>query len=55
MKADANRKHAKLDNEAFLLFVLSLSYLVNYTAFFFVQFKKTILTYMGNELENKRI
>ena len=53
MKADANRKHTKLDNIAFILFVLSLSYLV--TACFFVQFKKTIFIYTGSELENKRI
>ena len=32
MKADANRKHTKLDDKAFLLFVLLLSYLVNFTA-----------------------
>ena len=53
MKADANRKHTKLDNIAFILFVLSLSYLV--TACFFVSFKKTIFIYTGSEIENKRI
>ena len=36
MKADANRKYTKLDNIAFILFVLLLSYLVNFTACFFV-------------------
>ena len=40
MKADANRKHTKLDSKAFILFVLLLSYLVNFTACFFVKFKK---------------
>ena len=55
MKADENRKHTKLDNLAFILFVLLLSYLVNFTACFFYNFKKTILTYTGSELENKRI
>ena len=35
MKADANRKHTKLDNKAFILFILLLSYLVNFTAYFF--------------------
>ena len=40
MKADANRKHTKLDNEAFILFVLLLSYPVNFTACFFVEFEK---------------
>ena len=44
-----------LDNRAFILFVLLLSYLVNFSACFFVKFKKTILTYTGNELENKRM
>ena len=54
MKADENRKHTKLDNKAFILFVLLLSYHVNFTAcFFFIS--KTILTYTGSELENKRI
>ena len=32
MKAYANRKHTKLDNIAFILFILLLSYLVNVTA-----------------------
>ena len=54
MKADANRKHGKLDNKAFILFVLLLSCLVNFTACFFL-IQKTILTYTGSELENKRI
>ena len=40
MKPDANRKHTKLDNKAFILFVLLLSYLVNFTACFFVNFEK---------------
>ena len=40
MKADENRKHTKLDNEAFILYVLILSYLVNFIACFFVKFKK---------------
>ena len=40
MKADENRKHTKLDNEAFILYVLLLSYLVNFIACFFVKFKK---------------
>ena len=40
MKADANRKHTKLVNKAFILFVLLLSYLVNFTACFFLNFKK---------------
>ena len=31
------------------------SYLVNFKACFFVKLKKTILTYTGSELENKRI
>ena len=55
MKANANRKHTKLDNKAFILFVLLLSYLVNFTACSFFDFKKPILTYRGSELENKRI
>ena len=54
MKGDENRKHTKLDNKAFILFVLLLSYHVNFTACFFFYFKK-ILTYTGSELENKRI
>ena len=37
MKADANRKHTKLVNKAFILFVLLLSYLVNLKACFFVK------------------
>ena len=45
----------KLDNKAFVLFVLLLSHLVNFTAFCFVKFQKTVLTYTGSELENKRI
>ena len=40
MKAAANRKHVKLDNKAFILLVLLLSYLVNFTASFFVKLKK---------------
>ena len=40
MKADANWKHTKLDNKAFILFVLLFSYLVNFTACFFVNFEK---------------
>ena len=40
MKADVNRKHTKLDNKSFILFVLLLSYLVNFTACFFVSYKK---------------
>ena len=40
MQAAANRKHVKLDNKAFILLVLLLSYLVNFTASFFVKFKK---------------
>ena len=40
MKADENWKHTKLDNKAFILFVLLLSYLVNFIACFFVKFKK---------------
>ena len=40
MKADANRKHTKLNNKAFILFVLLFSYLVNFTACFFFNFKK---------------
>ena len=40
MKANANRKHTKLDNKAFILFVLLLSYLVNFTACSFFDFKK---------------
>ena len=35
MKADANRKHTKLENKALILFVLLLSYLVNFTACLF--------------------
>ena len=54
MKADANRKHGKLDNKTFILFVLLLSCLVNFTACFFL-ISKTIFTYTGSELENKRI
>ena len=53
MKAAANRKHVKLDNKAFILLVLLLSYLVNFTATLFVKLKKQ-LTYTGSELENKR-
>ena len=37
MKADANRKHTKLVIKAFILFVLLLPYLVNFTACFFVK------------------
>ena len=56
MKTDANRKHTKLDNIAFILFILLLSYRVNFTGCFFVKLKKKlILTYAGSELENKRI
>ena len=40
MKADANWKHTKLNNKAFILFVLLFSYLVNFTACFFFNFKK---------------
>ena len=40
MKADANGKHTKLNNKAFILFVLLFSYLVNFTACFFFNFKK---------------
>ena len=40
MKANANQKHTKLDNKAFILFVLLLSYLVNFTACSFFDFKK---------------
>ena len=40
MKADANRKQTRLDNKAFILFVLLFSYLVNFTACFFVNFEK---------------
>ena len=40
MKADENRKHTKLDNKAFILFVLLLSYHVNFTACFFFLFEK---------------
>ena len=40
MKANENRKHTKLDNKAFILFVLLLSYLVNFIACFFVNYKK---------------
>ena len=36
VKADANRKHTKLENKAFILFVILLSYLVNFTARFFL-------------------
>ena len=53
MKADANRKHGKLDNKALILFVLLLSCLVNFTACFFLISKK-ILIYTGSELENKK-
>ena len=42
MKANANQKHTKLDKKAFILFVLLLSYLVNFTAFFFFNFKKQL-------------
>ena len=35
MKADANRKHTKLENKALILFVLLLSYLVNFKACLF--------------------
>ena len=35
MKADANRKHTKLENKALILFALLLSYLVNFTAWLF--------------------
>ena len=45
----------KLYNNAFILFVLLVSYLVNFTACFFVKFKKSILNYTGSKLENKRI
>ena len=56
MKADANWKHTKLDNKAFILFVLLLSYLVNFTACFFLNFKKQFsLTWELSELENKKI
>ena len=55
MKADVNRKHTKLDDKSFILFVLLLSYLVNFTACFFVNYKKAILTYTGSELENKNL
>ena len=40
MKAYANKKHTKLDNKTFILFILLLSYLVNFTACFFFNFKK---------------
>ena len=50
MKADANRKHTKLENKALILFVLLLSYLVNFTACFF---QKTILTYTEMNLQIK--
>ena len=40
MKADVNRKHTKLDDKSFILFVLLLSYLVNFIACFFVNYKK---------------
>ena len=40
MKADANRKHGKLDNKAFILFVLLFSHFVNFTACFFFNLKK---------------
>ena len=40
MKADANQKHTKLDNKAFISFVLLISYLINFKACFFVNFKK---------------
>ena len=40
IKADANRKHTKLDSKTFILFALLLSYLVNFTACFLVKFKK---------------
>ena len=40
MKAYANEKHTKLDNKTFILFILLLSYLVNFTACFFFNFKK---------------
>ena len=42
MKANENWKHTKLDNKAFILFVLLLSYLVNLIACFFVKFKNQI-------------
>ena len=51
VKADANRKHTKLENKAFIFFVLLLSYLVNFTARFFLISKNT---YTGSELENKK-
>ena len=40
IKANANQKRTKPDKKAFILFVLLLSYLVNFTACFSVRFKK---------------
>ena len=40
MKVDANRKHTKFDNKAFILFVLLFSYLVNFTVFSLCSSKK---------------
>ena len=39
IKAHANQKRTKPDKRAFILFVLLLSYLVNFTACFSVRFK----------------
>ena len=52
MKADANRKHTKLNNKAFILFVLLFSYLVNFTACFFFNFKKQFSLTREMSLEN---
>ena len=40
IKANANQKRTKPDKRAFILFVLLFSYLVNFTACFFVNFEK---------------
>ena len=55
MKANANQKHTKLDNKAFILFVLLLSYLVNFTACSFFDFKKQFSLTQEVNLKIKRI
>ena len=55
MKADANRKHTKLNNKAFILFVLLFSYLVNFTACFFFNFKKQFSLTLEMNLKIKEL
>ena len=48
MKVNANRKHIKFDNKAFILFVLLFSYLVNFTVFSLCSSKWFSLTQVMN-------